>query len=639
MAITRSSAASAAAGDAATKKHAEQQQQQEHDRQQQPAGGRSGLRLRIAPVTGTAKSTHAAAQQDAAAAAAAQREQSQDQLQLKRSSSSSQKGQAKKQKQQQQQQQRKTWRERARLRIESRRARLLPPPLSVRAKGFGGPLASVYASSISSSSSPLLAPEDADSKMLPQRETALDAASTSASSRGAGVGGAGAGTTTTTTGDAGAAGAASTASVSRPAQDEHRDAVANPHKLMDQLKRPEINPFDYDYRHATVPQYIKMAVCGAILIPVRLFGIICVLVYTCILSHIVFFGIDGTNLTEPLAGWRAPVLHWNFRILARILLHFCGYYHIKTTGKLATVQEAPILCLASHSTFYDFFHLVYKIFPSSVTRKENVVAPVVGKIVCGSQPIHVDRIDPNSKRTCVERISNRANSGGKWPQLFIFPEGTCTNRKALISFKSGAFIPGVPVQPIALRYTNKHYDPCWVYGGPSVLRGLLFLLAQPVNYLEVQFLPPHVPTEEEQSSPALFANNVRNSLAAALNVGVTEHSYEDVHLCEMADPMGLPGVTAVVEFSRLQSVLGYDLAELEELVEVFSRIDRNHDGRFEAADLAEFLRLPLTKEVQDLFRLFDYDSRGFVDLRDYVIGLRVWCEPTVSEALISKVFR
>ncbi len=38
-----------------------------------------------------------------------------------------------------------------------------------------------------------------------------------------------------------------------------------------------------------------------------------------------------------------------------------------------------------------------------------------------------------------------------WPQILLFPEGTNTNAKALIKFKSGAFQVGAPVQPVLIR--------------------------------------------------------------------------------------------------------------------------------------------------------------------------------------------
>lgn len=37
----------------------------------------------------------------------------------------------------------------------------------------------------------------------------------------------------------------------------------------------------------------------------------------------------------------------------------------------------------------------------------------------------------------IKEIKRRANSNGAWPQTIIFPEGTCTNQKSLITFKVG----------------------------------------------------------------------------------------------------------------------------------------------------------------------------------------------------------
>ena len=40
---------------------------------------------------------------------------------------------------------------------------------------------------------------------------------------------------------------------------------------------------------------------------------------------------------------------------------------------------------------------------------------------------------------------------GSWPQLMIFPEGSTSNRRALMTFAPGAFNPGKTVQPVVLR--------------------------------------------------------------------------------------------------------------------------------------------------------------------------------------------
>ena len=54
-----------------------------------------------------------------------------------------------------------------------------------------------------------------------------------------------------------------------------------------------------------------------------------------------------------------------------------------------------------------------------------------------TQPVLVKREDPNSRVNTIKEIQRRAQSKGEWPQIIIFPEGTCTNRKCLINFKPG----------------------------------------------------------------------------------------------------------------------------------------------------------------------------------------------------------
>ena len=39
------------------------------------------------------------------------------------------------------------------------------------------------------------------------------------------------------------------------------------------------------------------------------------------------------------------------------------------------------------------------------------------------QPVYVSRTDPDSRKKTIAEIKRRANSGGKWPHVVIFPEG------------------------------------------------------------------------------------------------------------------------------------------------------------------------------------------------------------------------
>ncbi len=89
-----------------------------------------------------------------------------------------------------------------------------------------------------------------------------------------------------------------------------------------------------------------------------------------------------------------------------------------------------------------------------------------------------------SRHHAAGNIRRRAIDN-KWPHVMLFPEGTTTNGQAIISFKTGAFSPGLPVQPMIVRYPHKHVNPCWAdQGGPLVV--LFHLMTQFVNYMEVR---------------------------------------------------------------------------------------------------------------------------------------------------------
>lgn len=72
-----------------------------------------------------------------------------------------------------------------------------------------------------------------------------------------------------------------------------------------------------------------------------------------------------------------------------------------------------------------------------------------------AQPIYVKRENHESRSQTITDILERVNSPYTWPQIFIFPEGTCTNGQQLIDFKPGAFYPGHPIQPVTIKYPNK----------------------------------------------------------------------------------------------------------------------------------------------------------------------------------------
>ena len=92
----------------------------------------------------------------------------------------------------------------------------------------------------------------------------------------------------------------------------------------------------------------------------------------------------------------------------------------------------------------------------------------------------------------------------------------------------GAFAPGVPVQPVLIKYpgTERIDAITWTYNqNYGYMFSVWYLLANPINRVVVEFLPIYNPTEEEKQSPELYAKNVQKIMAEALDIPAMDISY------------------------------------------------------------------------------------------------------------------
>uniref|UniRef100_A0A8C3XKA6 Lysophosphatidylcholine acyltransferase 4 n=1 Tax=Chelydra serpentina TaxID=8475 RepID=A0A8C3XKA6_CHESE len=247
------------------------------------------------------------------------------------------------------------------------------------------------------------------------------------------------------------------------------------------------------------------------------------------------------ELKEPLTDWRSSVSRSSVYLLSRLMFFLLGFMRIRVRGQRASRLEAPILVAAPHSTFFDPIILLPCDVPMVVSRTENLHVPVIGALLRFNQAIFVSRHDPASRKKVVEEVKRRATSQGKWPQVLFFPEGTCSNKKALLKFKPGAFIAGVPIQPILVRYPNSLVS-VW-------LKVIWLTASQLCTTVEVEFLPVYQPSAEESVNPTLYASNVQRAMARALGVPATE--------CELV------GTLPVRAVGRLRVALEPRLWELD----------------------------------------------------------------------------
>ncbi|KAG8563293.1 hypothetical protein GDO81_016007 [Engystomops pustulosus] len=401
---------------------------------------------------------------------------------------------------------------------------------------------------------------------------------------------------------------------------------------------PQIpNPFIHEI-NLTVTDKIRMIICGVFILPFRIVLFLTVLVTSWLVAIIVTSCLPKDS-AEPIKGWRRNVAKHALNCLGRLLFFSMGF-HVRVIGKPANFSEAPIFAVAPHSTFFDGIAVIVSGMPSTVSRAENISVPIFGTILRALQPVLVSRLDPDSRRNTINDITKRATSGGEWPQVLIFPEGTCTNRSCLISFKPGAFLPLVPVQPIILRYPNTLDTVTWTWQGYTVVKLLLMTVCQVCTNVEVEFLPVYVPSEEEKKDYYLFANNVRNSMARSLGIPVTDHTYEDCRLMLTARDLTLPMDAGLVEFTKISRKLNLKWDNFQKQLEVYASIaDLSKGGRIGMEEFAGYLKLPVSDVLKELFALFDRNKDGTIDFREYVIGIAILCNPANSEDTIQMAFK
>ncbi|XP_070574725.1 lysophosphatidylcholine acyltransferase 2-like isoform X2 [Ptychodera flava] len=403
--------------------------------------------------------------------------------------------------------------------------------------------------------------------------------------------------------------------------------------MMPLVRNPFVHKLDL-----TVGDKIRIAICTVTLFPIRLILILMFLLIAWLLALVALLGIKD-ELKEPLSGWRRVIKRVLVQI-GRFQFFLMGFHFVKFKGKHAPASKAPILCVSPHSTYIDSLMMFCVGLPSVVSKEGNIGIPVFGTLVRILQPVFVSRNDPNSRQNTIKEIKRRAQSGGKWPQVIIFPEGTCTNRSCLISFKGGAFYPGVAVQPVVLRYLTVPDTVTWTWEGPGAYKVLWLTLCNLNNKLEVEFLPVYKPSEEEIKDPKLFARNVRAVMAEALNVPVTDHTYEDTRLMLQATKTGLPLSAGLVEFQKIRTKLGVTFDSVGNLLDKYAEIAKSDsDEGIDLEDFARYLDLPVSPALKEMFQLYDRDGTGKIDFREYIIGCSLLTQPANSEETIQLAFQ
>lgn len=376
-----------------------------------------------------------------------------------------------------------------------------------------------------------------------------------------------------------------------------------------------INPFVHKLELDNPLDKIRTAVFTVVLMPFRVIVIAVLLILLWMLACLGLYGVSQDELrSRPLTGWRRKLKP--YLCLIGRLSYLAGGMAITVKGKRAKRSEAPILVVAPHSSFLDSMIVYVTNMASIVVRLESNDDFYVGKLINYTQPVYVRRDDPQSRHTTIKEIIDRASSPLDWPQLLVFPEGTCTNRSCLITFKPGAFTPGCPVQPVCIRYPNDPDTVTWTWDGPGAWKILWMTLTQVHSKCEIEFLPVYYPCEAETKDPKLYAANVRKYMADALGVPVSDYTYADCKFMKRAKRFNLPQVSSIVEFDKLRKDLGLHKVNIED------DLRRTvHASTIISMDkFAQLLKIPVADPaLHKLFTIFDPHGSGRIDFRDYLL--------------------
>ena len=160
-------------------------------------------------------------------------------------------------------------------------------------------------------------------------------------------------------------------------------------------------------------------------------------------------GVTTTVLVFPLVSSttrRSLIKRWSVRLL-RILA-----VEARFEGELVT-QGGNVLVVANHISWLDIFVLNAVHPVRFVAKSELTQWPVIGQMIRGAGTVFIERERRRDTHRVNEQMARVLQAGDV---VAIFPEGTTTDGRDMLPFKSSLLQPIVEarghVQPVAIRY-------------------------------------------------------------------------------------------------------------------------------------------------------------------------------------------
>ena len=171
-------------------------------------------------------------------------------------------------------------------------------------------------------------------------------------------------------------------------------------------------------------------------------------------------------------------------------------FHIKvvTFGDLPPSTTKGVMFVANHISWSDIHALNSKIALRFIAKAEIRSWPVFGYLVEKANTLFIDR---SKKQEAAKIVNITAASLMAGDNLCFFPEGTTTDGKQVLPFKSSvlqaAIAANSTIWPVAIRYLNKDgsINTNMAYAGETgLIESMLEVVKQKNALVELHFLSP-----------------------------------------------------------------------------------------------------------------------------------------------------
>jgi len=319
------------------------------------------------------------------------------------------------------------------------------------------------------------------------------------------------------------------------------------------LRKDEIEakfaPFVRRSPQWTVSQRIITAFMTVFVFPIRLIILGIGLSLLWIIAALGMAGVQDLDKYQfsPLPSWRKCILSSISPLTRALLFLSLGVFKIERSEFDAELQDIvpssnatdsttnskPHIIVSNHLGYLDIAVLLATYRASFVAKSNIAQLAFVGRVAKAMQCIFVSepsngfseqirrRLEAASSAHSPENGSSDTSCSGCQAclnTLVVFPEGTTCNGTAMIRFRSGAFVAGYPVLPVAIRFKNPNFNLSW----ESILfkEHLWRSMTQFSNAVELIELPLYNPSELEKENPLLYAKNVQDALEKCLEIPV-----------------------------------------------------------------------------------------------------------------------